>query len=194
MVKYIVIQSLPNSDNVRQWSINDYWHYIFYNWRAVLLHLPIIENIGHLYGQYVWCRCHKQPKMIVNEASTIMGIASLQSKRSTTASSPTTLVSVRNTRVFQAALTALMEPCTLWQKITHFPSPRGQVWLHTYLHYYPPGIRTIRMTHVLHSSHGLQSCCSRLHNAWQCLCLSSADSHMPHSHVCFTLRFCHVLQ
>jgi len=32
-------------------------------------------------------------------------------------------------------------------------------------------ICTIHMTHVLHSSQGLQLCCSRLHNAWQCLCL-----------------------
>jgi hypothetical protein len=34
--------------------------------------------------------------------------------------SATTLVSVRNTREFQTALTALTEPCTLWWRITHF--------------------------------------------------------------------------
>jgi len=79
------------------------------------------------------------------------------------------------------------------------------VALHTHLHYYAPGIRTIRPTHVLLSSQGLQLSCSRSHNAWRCLCLSSADSHiylsaiaiyrMPHSpHICSALRFCHILQ
>jgi len=47
---------------------------------------------------------------------------------------------------------------------------------------------------MLHSSQGLQLCSSRLHNAWRCLCLSSADSHMPHSHLCLALRFCHLFQ
>ena len=50
-------------------------------------------------------------------------------------------------------------------------------------------ICTIRTTRMLHSSQGLQLCSSRLHNAWRCLCLSSADSHMPHSHLCLALRF-----
>jgi hypothetical protein len=50
------------------------------------------------------------------------------------------------------------------------------------------------MTHMLHSSQGLQLCSSHLHKAWQCLCLSSADSHMLHSHLCLALRFCHLLQ
>jgi len=37
--------------------------------------------------------------------------------------SASTLVSVRNTRVFQTALTALTEHCTLWRRNTRFPSP-----------------------------------------------------------------------
>jgi hypothetical protein len=92
--------------------------------------------------------------------------------------SATTLFSVWNTWVFRTALTALTEPCTLWLRITRFPWPRRLVMLHTYLQYYAPGIRTIRTTPVLHSSQGLQLCCSRLHNAWRCLCLSPADSHI----------------
>jgi len=79
---------------------------------------------------------------------------------------------------FRTALTALTEPRNLWRRITNFPSPRLQVALHTHLLYYASGLRTIRTTPVLHSSHGLQFCCSRSHNAWWCLCLSSADSHI----------------
>ena len=92
--------------------------------------------------------------------------------------SATMLVSVWNTRVFRMALTALTEPRTIWQRITRFPSHRRRVVLHTYLHYFAPGIRTIRTTRVLHSSQGLQLCCRQLHNAWWCLCHSSADSHI----------------
>jgi hypothetical protein len=51
-----------------------------------------------------------------------------------------------------------------------------------------------RTTRMLHSSQGLQLCSSLLYTAWRCLCLSSADSHMPHSHLCLALRFCHLLQ
>jgi hypothetical protein len=44
--------------------------------------------------------------------------------------------------------------------------------LHTYLMYFLPGmwwhLHTIRMTLMLHCSHGLQLCCSHWHNAWQC--------------------------
>jgi len=46
-----------------------------------------------------------------------------------------TLVPVRNTRVFRTALTALTEHCTLWRRITCYPSPRRWVALHTYLLY-----------------------------------------------------------
>ena len=49
--------------------------------------------------------------------------------------SATTLVSIRNTRVFRTALTALTEPRTLWRRITRYTSPRRQVALHTYLLY-----------------------------------------------------------
>jgi len=38
--------------------------------------------------------------------------------------SATTLVSVRNTRVFRTALTALTEPRTLWRRITRYLPPR----------------------------------------------------------------------
>jgi len=67
-----------------------------------------------------------------------------------------------------------------------FPSPRRRVALHTYLNYFAPGIRTIRTTCVLHSLQGLQLCCSCLHNAWRCVCLSSADSHI------LPLRYCYI--
>jgi len=69
-------------------------------------------------------------------------------------------------------------------RIRRYPSPRRLVALNTYLHYFAPGILTIRSTCVLHSSQGLQLCCSCLHNAWRCLCLSSADSHI------LPLRYC----
>ena len=116
-------------------------------------------------------------------------------RRYSRVASATTLVSVWITRVFRTALTALTEPQTLWRRITCYPSPRRWVtWsprrrvaLHTHLHYYAPGIRTIRTTRVLHSSPGLQLCCSRLHNAWRCLCLSSADSHILPLRYCFNI-------
>ena len=38
---------------------------------------------------------------------------------------------------------------------------------------------------MLHSLQGLQLGCSCLHNAWQCLCLSSADSHIVPLHYCY---------
>jgi hypothetical protein len=99
-------------------------------------------------------------------------------------SSATTLGSVWNTRVFRTALMALTESRTLWRRITRIPSRQRWVALHTHLHYYAPGIRTIRTTHVLHSSQGLQLCCSCSHNSWRCICLSSADSHI------LPLRYC----
>ena len=65
-------------------------------------------------------------------------------------------------------------------------------------HYFASGmwwhIHTIRTTRTLHSSQGLQLCSSRLQNAWRCLCLYSADSHIPHCHLCWAVRFCHLLQ
>jgi len=97
------------------------------------------------------------------------------------------------------ALMALTEPRTHWRRITWFALPRWWVALQTYLLSFAPGkwwrICTIRTTRVLHSSQVLWTYCSRLHNAWQCLCLCSADTNMPHSpHICLALRFCHVLK
>ena len=100
--------------------------------------------------------------------------------------SATTIVSVWNIRVFGAALTALTKPRTLWQRITRFPSPCRQVMLLTHLLYYTCGIHTIRMTCVLYSSQRLSLCCRRSHNAWRCICLSSADSHIV------PLRYCYI--
>jgi len=51
-------------------------------------------------------------------------------------SSATTLVSVRNTRVLQMALTALTAPRTLWLRITCYLSPRRRIALHTYFHHF----------------------------------------------------------
>jgi len=133
------------------------------------------------------------PQLYVNKSMNRMSSPSAPS------SSATTLVSVRNTREFQMALTALTEPCTCWRRITCFPSPRRWVMLDTHFLYFVSGmwwcIRTVRTTRVLHSSQGLQLCYSPLHNTWPCLCLSSADSHIPHSPlICLALRFCHLLQ
>jgi len=87
-----------------------------------------------------------------------------------------TQVSIWNTQVFRTALMALTEPRTLWRRISRFQSPTGRVALHTYLRYFAPGILAIRRSRVSHSSLRLQLCYSRLHNSWQCLCLSPADS------------------
>jgi len=106
-----------------------------------------------------------------------------QGEKSTSA---TTLVSVWNTWVWRTALTTLTDRNTLWQRITRLPSPRRWVALHTHLHYLAPGICSIRTTHVLHSSQGLHLDCSRLHNAWRCLCLALADSHI------LPLRYCYI--
>jgi len=46
--------------------------------------------------------------------------------------SATTLIAVWNTRVFRTALTALMESCMLWRRITRYTAPRRRVALHTY--------------------------------------------------------------
>jgi len=54
--------------------------------------------------------------------------------------------------------------------------------------------RTIRTTCMLHSLQRLQLCTSGLHNVWRCLCVSSGDSHMQHSHWCLALSVCHLLQ
>jgi len=104
--------------------------------------------------------------------------------------SATTLVPMRNTRVFRTAAMGLTELQTLWQRITHFPSPRRPVVFHTCLRYVAPGmwwrIHTIRRTFVLHSSQGLQLCCCRLHNTWRWLWLALAECHL------FPLRDCYI--
>jgi len=101
---------------------------------------------------------------------------------SMTATSATTLVSFINTWVFQTALTALVEPRTLWGSITIVP-------LHIYLLYFAPGmwwpVCTIRMIRVLHSSQGLQLCCRRWHNASWCLCLAPAKYDILPLHYCY---------
>jgi len=60
------------------------------------------------------------------------GVAAVLSVWGWTTASATTLVSVRNTRVFPTALTALTEPRTLWRRITRYPSPRWRVALHSF--------------------------------------------------------------
>jgi len=64
---------------------------------------------------------------------------------STVPPSATTLVSVRNARVFRTALMALTEPHPLWERITRYPSPRRGVVLHSiskmyFCHWKPPGV------------------------------------------------------
>jgi len=86
------------------------------------------------------------------------------------------------TWVFQMTRTALLEPHTLGQTISCFLSPWRLVALHTCLLYLAPRkwwcTHTIRTTCVLHSSQGLQLCCSCQHDAWQCSCLSAAECHV----------------
>jgi len=96
-------------------------------------------------------------------------------------SSATTLDSIWNTWVFRMALTALMEPHTLWRRITRYPlhciRTSFTMWWR---------IRIIRMTCVLHSSQGLQLCWRRLYTTWWCLCLSPAQCHT------LPLRYCYI--
>jgi len=103
----------------------------------------------------------------------------------------TTLVSIRNTRVFQTALMAPTEPRTLGPRIRRFPSPCWRAALRTYLLYFAPAmwwcIHAIRTTRVVHSSQGLQLCCSRSHNGWRCLCLFPAKCHI------LPLSYCYIL-
>jgi len=108
--------------------------------------------------------------------------------------SATTLVSVRNTEMILNTLQPLMaqtEPWIVWRRRTHYLSPRQQVVLHTWSVYFQSGfwwcIRIIRMTRLLHSSHGLQLSCSSLQNALQCLCLSPAECHILPLHFCYTV-------
>jgi len=87
--------------------------------------------------------------------------------------SATTLVSVRNTRVFQTALTALTEHRTICRRITHHP-------LHTYLLYcvvtykHHQNDRCVTLFAV--AAVMLTPFTQRLamFNAWRCVCLSPA--------------------
>jgi len=129
----------------------------------------------------------------------ILFLLGLLQKKCLLVTSATTLVSVRNTPLFQIALTAMTEPRTLLRGITLVLSPRRRVVMQTDLLYCASemwwGLCTIKTTYVLQSSPGLQLSCSRLHNTWRCSCLFSADSHMPHSrHICFVFRLCLLLQ
>ena len=89
----------------------------------------------------------------------------------------TTIVSVRNTRVFWTALMALTDIRTIWRRSTLFLLPSWCVGLCTYyLHYFVHRwVRAIRTTRVIHSWEGLQLCLSCLQNAWRCLCLCPAE-------------------
>ena len=80
-------------------------------------------------------------------------------------SSATTLVCVRDTQVFQTALT---EPHTLCWRITRYRPPRRWVSLYMYSFTLWWRLCTIRRTRVLHSSQGMQLYWSHLHNAWRC--------------------------
>jgi hypothetical protein len=96
--------------------------------------------------------------------------------------SATTLVSVRNTRVFRKALRALTEPHTLRRRIPRFPLHPHLLYLAARMWWH---ICTIRMTRVLHSSEGRLSCWSHLHNTWRWLCPSSANRHSVPLHSCY---------
>jgi len=88
-------------------------------------------------------------KLVSVDVKTVYGYSASRS-------SATTLVSIRNTRVFRTALTALTEPRTLSPRITRYLSRCTRTSCMFWWH-----IRTIRTTHVLHSSHWLQLCWSR---------------------------------
>jgi len=115
-----------------------------------------------------WCLVSRSVR---GKASVDHGGSLLRAAINWSRKSSTTLVSVRNTRVFRTALTALREPHTLWRRITCYPSPRRWVASHTYLLYCVVTYMHIRTTRVLHAS---QLCWSRLHNAWRCFSLSPA--------------------
>jgi len=95
-------------------------------------------------------------------------------------SSATTLVCIRNTRVFRAALTAPTEHGTLWRKITRYLSPRRRVALHTYLLYcvvmYTHRQNDTCVTLFAVAAVMLKPFAQRLSmlNGWWCLCLSPA--------------------
>jgi len=96
------------------------------------------------------------------------------------ATSAMTLVSVRNTRVFRMALTALTENRPFWLTITRYPSPRRRVALHTYLLYWAVTYKHHQndacVTFFAVAAVMLKPFTQRLavFNPWRCLCLSPA--------------------
>jgi len=74
---------------------------------------------------------HRKLRLIAS-CSMLEGLGPCSLPRSST----TTLLSLRNTRVFQTALMALADPRTLGWRITWYPSPRRRVVFHTYLLYF----------------------------------------------------------
>jgi len=90
---------------------------------------PLRVSLGspHWLGNILSCsqtshnRSHGAPIPVIRDASYSDGPSAM------------TLVSVRNTRVFRTALTALTEHRTLWRRTIRYTSPRRRVALHTYL-------------------------------------------------------------
>jgi len=109
-------------------------------------------------------RCLLLPHLCVNSAAAVFAVSNrsaeglahsirfaahfsscLMSWLELVPASATTVVSVRNTRLFRTALTALTEPRTLWRRIRRCPSPRQWVALHSiskmyFSHCKPPGV------------------------------------------------------
>jgi len=100
--------------------------------------IHVIENVIVHCGNVTDCDCMPilHPQSPISEwplhFHNILHKWSIQLELWKVSTSATTLVSVRNTRVFRTALTALTEPCALWRSITRYPSPRRRVVLHTY--------------------------------------------------------------
>jgi len=83
----------------------------------------------------IWQNPH--PHLFLKESQKLTAILSISLLKLSLScnghTSATTLVSIRNTRVFRTALTALTEPLTLWRRIPRYLSPRRRVALHPYL-------------------------------------------------------------
>ena len=88
--------------------------YALQNLSIVLWSTLLEQSVGHRIKSLKQC----QISTIINQARAL--------------TSATNLLSIRDTRVFLPALTALTEPGTLWQRIKCDPSPEWRVALHTY--------------------------------------------------------------
>jgi len=120
-------------------------------------------------------------------------------------SSATTVVSVRNTRLFRSALTFLTEPHPLPWRNTCFPSPRQRIGLHTCLLYYvagyAPSERHVYYTLCRGCSYVVAVYTTPV-DVYAFFLLSAtfyvsaiAIYRMLHSpHICLALRCCHLLQ